>query len=159
MQSPQNEEKIIANLFGNQFDKLFTLQNKVLLFVCLQSFFKPTKNSLIMAPINTFFIQPFEPKSFLKRALIGASIAFVIISLFVFGVENPRPEWGTWWMLRPLLLTPFVGAVGGGCTYLVGLLSPKQGWKYVGVLVVSVVGYVISLWLGIVLGLDGTLWN
>lgn len=112
-----------------------------------------------MAPTNTFFVQPFEPASVFKRALIGAVIAFVVISLFVFGVKNPRPEWGAWWMLRPLLLTPFVGALGGACTYLVSLVAPKHGWKYVAALVVSVVGYLISLWLGIVLGLDGTLWN
>jgi len=49
--------------------------------------------------------------------------------------------------------------LGGACNYLVSVLAPKHGWKYVGALVISVIGYVIALWLGIVLGLVGTLWH
>lgn len=112
-----------------------------------------------MTLTSTSDTQQFQPTPFIKRSIIGAAIALVVISLFLFGVNNPKPEWGTFWMLKPLIITPLAGAAGGGATYLVSLLSTQNGWQKALAILVSVVGYIIALWLGIVLGLNGTLWN
>ena len=112
-----------------------------------------------MTPTNAFAPQPFQPAPFIKRSVIGASIALAVIAFFVFSVNTPRPEWGTFWMVKPLIITPLAGAAGGGATYLVSLLGTQNGWQKALAILVSVVGYIIALWLGIVLGLNGTLWN
>ena len=90
-----------------------------------------------------------------KRMLIGAAIALVLIALFVLPVEG-KPEWGDFWKVRPLIVVPFAGAAGGACSYFLGHLF---GQRKVWVIIVSVIIYIIGLWMGTVLGLDGTLWD
>ncbi|HEY3403736.1 MAG TPA: potassium transporter KefB [Ohtaekwangia sp.] len=92
------------------------------------------------------------------RMLVGAAIGFGVIAFFIFPT-NPDPAWSRYWMIRPLLIVPFVGALGGLCNhllirfyFLVGLTKTKA-W------ILSVVIFIIGLWIGIVLGLDGTLWD
>jgi H+/Cl- antiporter ClcA len=95
----------------------------------------------------------------IKRMLIGAIIALVLISLFLYGVNNPKPEWGKFWMLRPLLIVPFAGAMGGLFYHLLEKFRNKGGWWKILAILASVIGYIIILWLGTILGLDGTLWD
>lgn len=45
--------------------------------------------------------------------LVGAAIALVIISVFLYGVDNAKPEWGKLWILRPLIVVPLAGSMGG----------------------------------------------
>jgi len=94
-----------------------------------------------------------------KRALIGALIGFGIISLFVFTVTNPNPEWGENWKVRPLIVTPLATALATLSFLLKNLFEPKRKWVKALVVLISTVGFAIGLWLGVVLGLDGTLWN
>ena len=91
--------------------------------------------------------------------MIGAGIALAVISLFVFGVDNARPEWGPLWMIRPLIVTPLAGATGGAFYFFMDRMRAKGQINGFVVIILSVIVYVIGLWLGIVLGLDGTLWN
>ncbi len=94
-----------------------------------------------------------------KRMLRGAGIGFLLISLFLVTADGVQPEWGSLWMLRPLLVVPFAGAMGG---LFYTFLDPwrRQGaWQRLVANVLSVVVFVIGLWLGSVLGLDGTYWN
>ena len=51
------------------------------------------------------------------------------------------------------------GAIGGAFYYYADLLRHKRGWKKITAILVSLLGYVVALWLGTVAGLDGTLWN
>lgn len=107
---------------------------------------------------NSLTSQPQKPIAFYIPVLIGAGIAFAAISFFVFGVDCARPEWGQWWRVRPLIITPLAGAVGGAFFYFMDFMACRGMNRTVAVLL-SMVVYVIGLWLGTVLGLDGTMWN
>ena len=91
--------------------------------------------------------------------LIGGVIAFTLISMLVFSVNEPPPEWGNLWMVQPLIVTPVVGAMGGLFYFFANYIGAKWGLnKYLSV-IVGVFGFIIALWMGIVLGLNGTMWN
>jgi hypothetical protein len=91
--------------------------------------------------------------------LFGAGIGFLIISFFVFGVDEPRPEWGNLWRIRPLIVTPLAGAMGGLCNYVILHYHKKFGVHKIVAMIVSAFVFVVALWLGIILGLDGTMWD
>lgn len=95
----------------------------------------------------------------LRRALVGAVIGFGLISLFIFDVPNPDPAWGENWRLRPLIITPLAGAFASLAFLLNDILRPSNTALRILVVILSVLGFVIGLWLGFVLGLDGTLWD
>lgn len=93
------------------------------------------------------------------RMLQGGGIALIVISAFILAENNPKPEWGQYWMIKPLLVTPLAGAMGGLFYFWMDHLRCQGGWKTIMAYVISFLGYLIGLWLGIVLGLNGTLWN
>lgn len=95
----------------------------------------------------------------IKRVLIGAAIGLVIILFFVLGVKNPLPEWGQYWMVRPLIITPLAGAAAGVCNHLLDYLRNQGGSKKIIANILMVLIYLIGLWMGTILGLDGTLWD
>lgn len=94
-----------------------------------------------------------------KPMLIGAVIGLLLISTFVFGVDNPKPEWGKLWMIRPLVIVPLAGAMGGLFFYFMNYLSAKGSINKTWAIILSLFVFLVGLWLGVVLGLDGTLWN
>lgn len=94
-----------------------------------------------------------------KRALQGAGIAFVLIVLFLLTAGEPNPDWPKFWMIRPLLIVPAAGAIGGLFYYLMDNLRYQGGWKKILANIASLLVYLTGLWLGTVLGLDGTMWN
>lgn len=96
--------------------------------------------------------------SLLKHIAVGAVIALIAILLFITGAET-QPEWPEFWRLKPLLITPLAGAFGGFLFYLANHLLQKAGLHKVAAVLLCMVGFFIVLWLGIVLGLNGTLWN
>lgn len=102
--------------------------------------------------------QPVSSVSFVKPIVIGAVIALTVISFFIFGVDNPDPAWGKYWKIRPLIITPLAGAVGGAF-YAFMAYQSARGFNRTLAVMLSFVVYFIGLWLGIVLGLNGTLWN
>ena len=101
----------------------------------------------------------FSKSSLSKRMLIGAAIGLAVISFFVLSANGGNPEWGRFWMIRPLLLVPFAGAMGGLVSYFMGQLADINGWNKVLVTIFSAIVFIIGLWMGIVLGLDGTMWH
>jgi hypothetical protein len=94
-----------------------------------------------------------------KRMLLGAAIALLVIAAFLLSVNHPQPVWGKLWMIRPLIITPLAGAMGGVFFYLVNHVLNQNGWQKALAIIIGSVGYLIALWLGTVLGLAGTLWN
>lgn len=90
---------------------------------------------------------------------IGAAIALALISAFLYDAGTPKPEWPTYWRVRPMLLVPFAGAVGGLCWYLMDYVRAYGGWKIALANVLSVIIYIFGLWIGTVLGLVGTYWD
>lgn len=101
-----------------------------------------------------------NPTTIAKRALVGAVIAYVLITLFLLvpGV-TVSPNWPKFWMVRPLIVVPLSGAMGGIFYYFMEVLVSRQGWKRMVAVIVSLFVYIVGLWLGTVVGLDGTLWN
>ena len=92
------------------------------------------------------------------RMLYGAAIALLFIGIFLLGAQS-EPEWSQYWILRPLLIVPIAGAFGGAFFHLMGIPRSKGGWVKAFSILFSFIGYVVIVWLGIVLGLDGTLWD
>ncbi|TNF40748.1 MAG: potassium transporter KefB [Bacteroidetes bacterium] len=100
-----------------------------------------------------------KPESLIKTMLFGAAIGAAIISIFVFSVENPDPMWGKYWFIRPLIITPLVSSFGILSFYLKNYIRPQSAGLKLVVLLISTFAFIVSLWMGIILGLDGTLWN
>jgi len=87
--------------------------------------------------------------------LIGAGLALLLIFIFLWGVK-PDPGWPSFWKIKPLLIVPLAGAMGGGWFYFMKhrMITNKALAIFIGIL-----GYVIILWMGTVLGLEGTMWD
>jgi small neutral amino acid transporter SnatA (MarC family) len=109
-----------------------------------------TRNNL-SAPVNR--------APLIKSALIGGGIALLIISFFVLTVDEPKPEWPKLWMVRPLIITPLAGTFGGTIYYLISNSYSNRGWKKVTINLLAIIVFIIILWMGTILGLDGTLWD
>jgi heme A synthase len=97
--------------------------------------------------------------SLVKRMLVGAGIGLLLILLFLLSADEPNPEWGKLWMIRPLIIVPLAGAMGGLCNYFIVHFHDQVGVNKTIAMIISVIVFIIGLWLGIVLGLDGTMWN
>lgn len=111
-----------------------------------------------MTQKETFNTQSIDRTNLMKSIGIGAGIALIAILFFVVGAES-QPHWPQHWQIRPLIVTPLAGAFGGGLFYLAKQLLQGAGLNKVAALFLCAIGYVIVLWLGIVLGLDGTMWD
>ncbi|MXV16778.1 potassium transporter KefB [Hufsiella ginkgonis] len=94
-----------------------------------------------------------------KRTLTGAIIAFVMISIFVILGGKGDPAWGAYWRIKPLLLTPALGALIGVCYDVTEPLRRLDGWMGKLFVALSLFGYAIGLWMSLILGLAGTMWN
>jgi hypothetical protein len=112
-----------------------------------------------MTQRNESQTQPIHTASLGKRMLQGAGIALILITIFLFGAGEPDPGWPRLWMLRPLVIVPLAGAMGGVFYYYMDHLRYQGGWKKALAIILSLMVYIIGLWLGTVLGLDGTMWN
>ena len=94
-----------------------------------------------------------------KRMLIGTGIGLAVISFFLITSGGGDPAWGRFWMIRPLIVTPFAGAMGGLCNYIIFKYREQFGVNKVLATILSVLVFIAGLWMGIVLGLDGTMWD
>ena len=112
-----------------------------------------------MTPINEYPNQPIHPVSASKRMLQGAAIGLILISFFLIGGQQANPEWSKVWMLKPLLMVSAAGALGGLFFYNMDHLRAQGGWREPFALVLSLMVYIVVLWLGIALGLNGTMWD
>lgn len=97
--------------------------------------------------------------SLMKRMLQGAGIALVLIILFLLSADEPDPSWPKLWFIKPMIIVPIAGATGGVLYYFMDHLRAKGAWQKILAIVLSLIGYIIALWLGTVLGLNGTMWN
>jgi hypothetical protein len=112
-----------------------------------------------MTQVNEAQKRPNETITIGKPIFFGAGIGLVLISFFLIGVKDPNPEWGKFWMVKPLLIVPIAGAIGGAFYYFIRGLSYKGGLNKTVAVVLSLIIYIIGLWLGVVLGLSNTLWD
>jgi hypothetical protein len=108
---------------------------------------------------NNNAAQPLHPKPLLYRVLTGALIGLVLIALFLLSVKADNPAWPKYWKLRPLLIVPIAGGMGGVFYYLMDHFRARGGWIKIVATIISLLGFIIALWMGTILGLDGTLWD
>lgn len=94
-----------------------------------------------------------------KRMLIGAGIAILPIVFLLASVDQPDPSWPKYWMIRPLIIVPLAGATGGAFFHFMDYFRYQGGWKKIMANVISVIAFIFILWVGTILGLDGTLWD
>jgi hypothetical protein len=97
--------------------------------------------------------------SLTKSTIIGAAIGLALISFFLFSADEPDPAWGKFWMIRPLIITPLAGATGGLCHYLLSLFHDQIGMNRTVAMILSAIIFIVGLWMGVVLGLDTTMWD
>ena len=95
----------------------------------------------------------------LKWALLGGGIALALISLFLFSAGEGDPSWPRFWYIRPLIIVPLAGATGGVFNYFINRMLNQGTAQKIAAVVIGLIVYVVGLWLGTVLGLDGTMWN
>ncbi|HRG20840.1 MAG TPA: hypothetical protein PLQ57_07405 [Saprospiraceae bacterium] len=94
-----------------------------------------------------------------RRVAIGATIAFVWTAYFLIKGGAFDPKWPHFWYIRPLILVPLAGAVGGVFYHLMEGFRIKGGWIKVGINLLCVIVYIMGVWIGTVLGLDGVWWD
>ncbi len=113
-----------------------------------------------MTRIKNATIQSQNQNAIARRAVTGAVIAYILITVFLFvpGVTT-NPGWPKFWMIQPLIIVPLAGAGGGIIYHFMHILFDPKGWKSIAVELICLVVYVIGLWIGTVLGLNGTLWD
>ena len=102
---------------------------------------------------------PVHPASVSKRMLQGAAIGLILIAFFLAGAGEPDPDWPKFWIIKPLLLVPAAGALGGVFYYNMDHLRYQGGWRTVFAYILSLLVFLLVLWLGTVLGLNGTMWD
>jgi hypothetical protein len=103
--------------------------------------------------------QPIHAASVGKRMLQGAGIALILIIVFLLSAGEPNPDWPKLWMIKPLLIVPLAGALGGVFYYNMDHLRYQGGWREALAYILSLLVYLLVLWLGTVLGLNGTWWD
>lgn len=103
--------------------------------------------------------QPSHAASASMRMLQGAGIALIVITAFLLSAGEADPGWPKLWIIKPLIIVPLAGALGGLFYYNMDPLRHQGGWRTVVAIVTSLIVYLFVLWLGIVLGLNGTMWD
>ncbi len=94
-----------------------------------------------------------------KRMLVGAAIGLAVVLFFLVQTDEPNPNWSKFWMIKPLIVVPFAGAMGGLLYSLMDRLRYQGGWKKITANMGSVLVFIVGLWMGLVFGFAGTLWN
>jgi hypothetical protein len=93
-----------------------------------------------------------------KRMLVGVVIGLALIGAFLFSAGEPNPEWGAYWRIKPLIMVPLAGAAGGAFFNFMTSRFPT-GLPRIIAIIFSIVVFIIGLWIGTVLGLNGTYWD
>lgn len=95
-----------------------------------------------------------------RRILIGAGIATALIIFFLITAGEPNPEWGRFWRIKPLIIVPLAGAFGGGLFHYINqFMGGQKIGTRIAAFLVGAIAFIIALWMGTVLGLNGTHWN
>jgi hypothetical protein len=95
----------------------------------------------------------------IKFMIIGTIIGLLLTMLFIRTAEAGNPVWPKGWVIRPLIILPLASAIGSAFAYYLIQLTAQGGWRRVLAIVLSLVIYLVGLWMGFILGFDGTLWN
>jgi hypothetical protein len=91
--------------------------------------------------------------------VFGFALALAFVGFIILSVDNPKPEWSDYWFVRPLLITPIIGGFGGASCYLINTVVIQNSFVKLLRILFSIIVFIFFIWIGTVLGLDGTLWN
>ncbi|MFM2337589.1 MAG: hypothetical protein RL115_782 [Bacteroidota bacterium] len=94
-----------------------------------------------------------------NRILIGTSIGLAFIIFFLVTASKPNTEWSSAWWLKPMLVVPLAGALGAIAFSLLISIKTNAGWKKIALYLMAGLVFIIAIWMGMVVGLDGTYWN
>lgn len=97
--------------------------------------------------------------SWYAPVFLGAALGLALVSLYLWGAGAGNPEWGSYWRIRPVLVITLAGAGGGFFYYLMAPLRRQGGWLLALGIILGLLGILVALWLGFVLGFNGTYWN
>lgn len=105
---------------------------------------------------NSFPTKQSNYSLLIKHLFIGGGIGLILILIFLLGAGAPDPNWSKLWMLKPLIIVPITGGMGGIVIYFLNhqIISNKVLARILGV-----IGYIIVLWMGFIVGLNGTMWD
>jgi hypothetical protein len=112
-----------------------------------------------MRTTENLHTKPFINKTLKLRVLIGAGIGLALISFFLTGVDHPKPEWSKYWMIRPIIVVALAGGAGGLFFHLMENFRRRGTWQMFVANFISLIVFILGLWIGSVLGLAGTLWD
>ncbi len=112
-----------------------------------------------MTTVKTRIMQPFFSSGIFKPVVIGGLIGFGLILLFLLSAGEGNPAWPKYWQVKPLLVVPLAGAMGGIFYHYLGDIRRRGGWNRIAADFLSLVVFLFCLWIGSVLGLNGTYWN
>ena len=99
-----------------------------------------------------------NPLSRGKRMIVGAVIGLFVVSFFLIS-GTADPAWGKFWMIRPLMVVPLAGAMGGLCNDFIFSFQRRSGLNKILAVILSVMVFAIGLWMGLILGFAGTHWD
>src|SRR5688572_30407821 len=94
-----------------------------------------------------------------NRMIIGAIAGLAVVAFLLFAAGAADPAWGKYWMIRPIIVLTFAGAMAGLCNYIILHYRHLAGLHRIVAIIISLVVSLVGIWMGIVLGFDGTLWN
>lgn len=100
-----------------------------------------------------------SPNYYMLPVLLGAAFALILISVFLFSDPTPDPAWGKYYMIRPLVVVTFAGACGGAFYAFMSTIEKRGFWQKLVAAIICIIVYVVGIWFGSVLGLNGTYWN
>jgi len=103
---------------------------------------------------------PVQPVQLGKRMFWGVIPAFLIVMAFLWSVSGKDdPAWGNYWMIRPIVIMCFAGAVGGAVYAFLDGLRMQLHWNRTLIIILCFIIYLFGLWMGMVLGFNGTYWH
>lgn len=92
----------------------------------------------------------------IKPMLLGVAIG--LIAFFFFSRGESKPEWGTLWKIRPFVVLLLSGVFWGVC-YNFLLRQKFLPMSKAATVILGLLGLFIGMWMGIVVGFDGTMWD
>lgn len=98
-------------------------------------------------------LQLLRSRTLITRALQGAGLGLLFITIFILGALAANVNAGTW-MFLPMAVVTVAGAFGGIFYCLMDLLRKEGGWKKLLANVTSVLVYFVILYFSLILGLS-----
>ncbi|WP_256003544.1 hypothetical protein [Pedobacter deserti] len=103
--------------------------------------------------------QPLFSPLLTRRMIACALVGLIVVSIFVIGAGEGNPAWGKYWRIKPLLLTPTLCAIVGLCYDITQPLRDIKGWRGNVLFILSLLAMLVGLWMSLILGLNGTMWD